>query len=98
MTSTPFLPGKIFRKDGKPVTLPAAMLADGERVRVPVILKDGETNGLCNDCGGSGLYPSSVRCPSCHGTGGSGSTVLNACSSSPRNRRSGGIDGRPSRA
>lgn len=62
---TEFKLHQIYRKDGKPVTVPAAMLADGQQFRVGVMMRD----GACPDCGGSGLYPSSVRCPSCGGTG-----------------------------
>jgi hypothetical protein len=66
---TEFRVGRIFRNDGKPVTLPDAILADKQTMRVSVMMRDGETNGPCSDCGGSGLYPASVRCPTCGGTG-----------------------------
>jgi RecJ-like exonuclease len=59
--SRPFQVGRIYRDDD------ATILADGKRLRVPTMMRDGETNSVCDDCGGTGLYPASVRCPTCGG-------------------------------
>jgi hypothetical protein len=57
MKSRPFQVGRIYAD-----TDDATILADGQRFRVPTLMRDGET---CDDCGVSGRYPASVRCPTC---------------------------------
>jgi hypothetical protein len=59
---TEFRVGRIYTKRDDD-----AVLADKQTMRVPTMMRDGKT---CDDCGGTGLYPASVRCPICSGTGG----------------------------
>jgi hypothetical protein len=43
--SRPFQVGRIYRDDD------ATILADGKRLRVPTMMRDGETNSVCDDRG-----------------------------------------------
>jgi hypothetical protein len=63
---TEFRVGKMYRTDGKPVVLPPAMLADGQRFRVPVMLRDNNT-ATCVTCNDTGRHPAGIRCPDCGG-------------------------------
>lgn len=57
---------RIFRTDGKPVTLPK-YLRDGDTHRTPMMARDGY---YCDLCGNTGVVPeSSTRCPVCSAKG-----------------------------
>ena len=48
----PFQIGKMYRTDGRPVTLPDAILADGHTMRVRTMQRDAAPSaaGFCKEC------------------------------------------------
>ena len=68
MTSTrPFQVGKMYRTDGMPIRLRerdgALVLADRERHRTPLMMRDNVTCTTCND---TGRHPAGIWCPDCN--------------------------------
>jgi hypothetical protein len=89
MKSQPFKIGQIYRSDGKPVTLPS-VLADRQTMKVSTMMRDSETNGVCDTCNGTGRWTDArLRCPDCGGTGGSVREALNSMTTQTESSRGG---------